>query len=337
MYFHSSSFQGIEAERATIDELLRNFIYPALHTLNPDQLRLVQIPFRDSDKQKREKAIYRLSIVGVVKDYTVDYRAKRFEVWIVRKQETDYLEQLQAYVGRFKTQEYKASVPQQVHQQNGRNLTEKCIGFLVKFVYDEIEKKRRTAIKTMAEVARMCHTDGDLRTAINNYFELSPFTQQLRELASRIEPQMWWNVLDRVEDIETAQQLLGGSRRTIESYTDHPGLLFLSGLAKFFLPNQSEETALGDIRAGIRNLKRQVPESQQEEIVIQLVEQCRQRFGDVQTRKIAGTVLAELPTRLVARSVYLIAPIEAENVLLNLTLHDVRDFSQHFLRSSAHA
>ena len=102
---------------------------------------------------------------------------------------------MQNYIARYKTQD-RTVIDQQVQQQDGRNLIEKCLGYLIDFVYEEIEKKRRRAIQTMAEVARTCHADETIREALLSYLEKSPFTEPLLQLARQIEPQEWWNVLD---------------------------------------------------------------------------------------------------------------------------------------------
>ena len=95
---------------------------------------------------------------------------------------------------------------------------------MIEFVYEEIEKKRRRAITTMAEVARDCPTDATFREALLSYFEKSPFTEPLLKL-KRIEPKDWWKVLaikgeldePLLKEIDGVGQLLGGCRRTLEA------------------------------------------------------------------------------------------------------------------------
>ena len=140
---------------------------------------------------------------------------------------------MQDYIARYKTQD-RTVIDQQVQQQEAGNLIEKCLGYLIDFVYEEIAKKRRRAIQTMAEVVRTCHTDETIREALLSYLEKSPFTEPLSQLAERIEPQEWWNVLDinneldqpLLNEVDGARLLLGGCRRTLESFPSHPGLYF---------------------------------------------------------------------------------------------------------------
>ncbi len=125
MYFHKNSFQGTSTEKKVIHELLKGWIYPYLHdTLQPNQSAEIRIPF--GNKMKREKAIYRLSIIGVVQDYTIDFRAGQFVVTIVKRPEEEYLAQLQNYIARYKTQD-RTVISKKVKKLKGTDLTEKCL------------------------------------------------------------------------------------------------------------------------------------------------------------------------------------------------------------------
>ena len=343
MWFFKIAFPGVKIEKLAILELLKGWIYPCLKTLQPNQSKEIQVPFGGGDlKTKREKAIYRLSIIGVVQDYTIDFKAKQFEVTIVKRPEDDYLAQLQEYITRYKTLEGTA-INTAVKNRKGNDLIQKCLGYLIAFVYEEIEKKRRRAIKNMAEVARTCRTDAQIREELLSYLEKSPFTEPLLELAGRIEPEDWWKVLDikgeldqpLLNEVDGARQLLGGCRRTLESYPNHPGLYLLSGFARLLLSNPEVEQAPSDIRSGFQNLT-DLPDSRQEEIALQFLDHFKQWSGNIPNfdaiqADIAETVLDELPTRTIAHAVYSMNPDYAKRILLNLMLQDVKNFNQQFL------
>lgn len=352
MWFQKQGFQGARAEKRVIFELLEDSIYPCLHhqTLQLNQSEEIQIPFGRSDsiKMKREKAIYRLSIIGVVQDYTIDFRFKQFEVTIVKRPEGEYLAQLQSYIARYKTQDGTA-IDQQVQQRRGGNLIEKCLGYLIEFVYEEIEKKRRRAIQTMAEVVRNCHTDETIREALLSYLERSPFTEPLEQLARQIESQEWWDILDinnelnqpLLSEVDGARQLLGGCRRTLESFPSHPGLYLLSGFARLLLPNQEVEQALSDIRSGFQNLTDR-PISRREEITLEFLRNFEQWSESIQNFEMIQADIAEialntLQTRVIAHAIYHMNPLYAERILLNWILQDIENFNQQFLGGAQNA
>ena len=341
MYFHKNSFQGTSTEKKVIHKLLEGWIYPHFRL---NQSEEIQIPFGGSDsiKMKREKAIYRLSIIGVVQDYTIDFGYKQFEVTIVKRPKEEYLAQLQDYIARYKTQD-RTVINKKVKKLKGRNLIEKCLGCLIDFVYEEIAKKRRRAIQTMAEVARTCHTDKTIREALLSYLEKSPFTEPLSQLAKRMKPQEWWNVLDinneldqpLLNEVDGARLLLGGCRRTLEDFPSHPGLYLLSGFARLLLPNQEVEQALSDIRSGLQNLT-DLPVSRREEITLEFLSKFEQWSESIQNfemiqANIAEIVLNALRTRTIAHATYRMNPVYTEKILLNWMLQDVKNFNQQFL------
>ena len=348
MAFFKGNFKGENDEKQAILKLLEDRIYPCLNDIKPNQSKKIQISSGGGDsKAEREKAIYRLSIIGVVQDYTIDFNAKQFEVTIVKRPEAEYLAQLKSYIARYKMQDGSA-IDGQVKKREDGNLIEKCLGYLIEFVYEEIAKKHHRAITTMAEVARDYPTDETFREALLSYFEKSPFTKPLSQL-SRIESKEWWNVLaikgeldePLLKEIDGVHKLLGGCRRALESDPSHPGLYFLNGFARLLLPNQEIKGARDDIRSGFQNLT-DLPDSRQEEIALKFLEHFKkwsesiQNFDTIQA-VIAETVLDELPTRTIARAVYSMNPDYAKRILLNLMLQDVKNFNQQFLGGTQNA
>lgn len=97
------------------------------------------------------KAIYRLSIIGVVDDYTVDYNSKTISTHITKKTIGYYTQKLKEYLLQYnspeKTDEKLARLP----FYRGRTEIQKCLGFLIKFVYEETAIQRKIAIDAMEE------------------------------------------------------------------------------------------------------------------------------------------------------------------------------------------
>ena len=64
------------------------------------------------------KAIYRLSVFGVVDDYEVDYEQRLFR-FISKKDDEKHMQMMQDYIGRYVSQEDKNKVPNNVMSFKG--------------------------------------------------------------------------------------------------------------------------------------------------------------------------------------------------------------------------
>ena len=97
------------------------------------------------------KAIYRLSIIGVVDDYTVDYNSKTISAHISKKQQGHYTLKLKEYLLQYNSPEKTDEKLERLPSYKGSSEIQKCLGFLIKFVYEETAIQRREAIDAMEE------------------------------------------------------------------------------------------------------------------------------------------------------------------------------------------
>jgi len=351
LFLHRNSYKGRTPEVKAISELLKGFIYPQLQKMSVGENKTFIIPFgSESDKASREKTIYRLSIIGLIQDYVVDFGKKQFEVIVQSLPDEKYAQNLQDYVRRYHTRERSEIVPEQVMNRRGGNVIEKSLGYLLDFVYHEIEKKRRTAIRSMAEVARKAsrlatnEKDGFIRRELTSYLEHSPFTEDLIQLANQITWEAWCNVLNKVDadkntpllkSVDGVRQLLGGCRRTLESYPDNPAILFLSALARLLLPEPDLISAKDEIARAIDSASLQAIQEKQRSIFIETVfEKFHEWLKDTEDftefeQSFAEIILDKDPSRHNAYWLMGDMPAHCENILLNLTLQDMIGLRKH--------
>lgn len=95
------------------------------------------------------KAIYRMSCVGVVDDFTQDYSNNRFRIVTRRKADGEYYESLKQFLMRYYSGERAEEEILKVPEYRGDNEIHKCLGYLTEFIYEKIEVKRRRAIDDM--------------------------------------------------------------------------------------------------------------------------------------------------------------------------------------------
>jgi ATP-dependent DNA helicase RecQ len=106
------------------------------------------------DKLDTEKAIYRLSTLGIIDDYTVNFSTSTFNLIGTKKSEKVYEEILRKYLCKYfseKTTDLKLKALTSI---DGSTPIRKNLNFLVNFVYENIKNKRLQAIMDMRNACR---------------------------------------------------------------------------------------------------------------------------------------------------------------------------------------
>jgi ATP-dependent DNA helicase RecQ len=127
------------------------------------------------DKMDTEKAIYRLSTLGIIDDYTVNFSANTFTLLGVKKPEQEYFNSLKNYLLKYYSEKFTNNKLVQLEKIDEPNFLRKSLRFLIDFVYKEIEQKRKRAIHDMKEACQYGIDQGEkanvrLKEYINLYF-----------------------------------------------------------------------------------------------------------------------------------------------------------------------
>ncbi len=259
MYFHSEAYIGAAREFEQVCRVFRGRLRSHWEQvqLSIGEQSSLMIPYGhgEGDEQSTERAVYRLSLLGLVTDYTKDSGARQLEVTTAYLHPAQVEARLLAYVRRYKAVDYESTLRAQLRSSDLTDPYERAIEALTWFVYEEIEKKRRTALKIVADVMREANDGEDLRRALNDYLSESIFTRPVTELMDRIDPHDWWSIFADVASPEDASQLLGQCRRGLESYPDHPGLHLLTGMARSVIPGTAPKTVAESFLIGFKSLE----------------------------------------------------------------------------------
>jgi ATP-dependent DNA helicase RecQ len=340
LWFHSNNWQGVENEYKEIKMVIDSILNPTIKKLKLDETALITIPFEggiaaadeDNDSRTRmEKRLYRLSVLGLVVDYGLDHNARMFEVEVVRRND-DYLKAvLLDYVCRYKPTEYRDRFSVRIANAHGSTILEKCLRTFLEFVYEEIEKKRRRMILHMAEVAES-PDNATFRRAIISYLETSEFTKKLDKLSKQMNPQEWVDIVSNIDDINSAQRLLAGCRRTLESYPDHPGLLLLSWYARQLT---SDKTALDEFERATKSLANSTLDDHlREQTLANMIKEVASEQPNA-IPALCYVALQEFPRREIARIALTYSDISSKTgdlalrVLLGFTHQKVQTVRQH--------
>ena len=101
------------------------------------------------DKADTDKAIYRLCCIGLVEDVTIDYLSETYELKIHKQTDEEFKAHMFDFFRKYYSSEQAQKRVDEIESQDGRNYLDKCLGYLTKFVYQNLEKKRYRAIEDM--------------------------------------------------------------------------------------------------------------------------------------------------------------------------------------------
>lgn len=229
LFFHTNSFGGIE------DELMK-----ARNVLDKigdiGKARFVTVSSFQGDREKVEKVVYRLSILGVVEDYTIDFVANEFNITLNDFDKDAIIKNYGTYVRGYQDDDnFVRNAESSIEDIDEDDPTEFVLAaldvLLREFVYNIIERSRRSAFEQLLEVTTNASKITDeksrskmvreeiLRYLGNTQVDLVKKISDNPGDLSQIKP-----LVDKLS-AKKQQDLYAEVGRALQAYPQHPGLL----------------------------------------------------------------------------------------------------------------
>ena len=237
------------------------------------------------DETDIAKAIYRMTCIGLIEDFTQDNAKKRYRIVSKRKREGDYYIGLERFLLRYYSIDRAKEEIKNVYNIDVKSSSElekeifQCLSYLTTFVYDKISVKRKRAIDDMRtfcitganDTKDWKDTNEELKDFIYYYFNskyakndyiadngedysITVDTDDGKKSEEWILFKYLKIIDDKVEQgtpIDNVKHLQGAVRLLRRSLTDsNPTLSLLNSFCIFFLGTNNNE-----------NLKKEVIES----------------------------------------------------------------------------
>ncbi|MCC5934989.1 MAG: hypothetical protein JJU35_12155, partial [Balneolales bacterium] len=213
------------------------------------------------DKTDTEKALYRLRLLGVVEDYTVDYRTQTLTIHCSKKEDSYYSARLRQYLSKFFSEERLDKEMLKASKGPGKELIQKYLNYLVDFGYEQIAKKRMRSISEMKEACLYgLEKPNDMAEYLNLYLN-SKYAREIYEVDGKNESlphnlddgnntDIKWVLYyirlmekDGDSELNNMKHLRGATMRLLNqksSNLSNPVLLILKAYATFFLEYDNE-------------------------------------------------------------------------------------------------
>jgi len=162
------------------------------------------------------KAIYRLTTLGALKDYVIDYAGKTITAELQHSSEGQYRERLYEYIYRYAPQDTKKylEIADKCHHKTELR---RCVHALIQFVYGRIAKQRVTAMEAMERATvRAIQDPSALAETVTDYFD-SPYIHILRPFLNNYTSEVIFEICnDTGAGRAKLYQLLGACNRLLE-------------------------------------------------------------------------------------------------------------------------
>jgi len=211
------------------------------------------------------KSVYRLSLIGVIDDYSVDYSSKTVTATISKKSDSEYKQQLTNYISKYVSREEALNIPNEIDQHRGNTVIQKCVGYLLDFVYSRIAAKRLEAMNQMEEAIRvaLAGNNEEFQRFINTYFD-SRYTPQLYNYIREYGMDNVWEFIENTEgNPDALRHLYGACNRLLVDNPENAMFLLLRSFAGLLI-SVYRETFMDDYRKGWMLLKQKYDWSQEE-------------------------------------------------------------------------
>jgi ATP-dependent DNA helicase RecQ len=197
------------------------------------------------------KAIYRLSTIGVVDDYTVDYNSKTISALISKKPQGYYTSKLKEYLLQYNSPEKTDEKLDRLTFYKGNTEIQKCLGFLIKFVYEETAIQRKAAIDAMEKACLIgLQEDGSrkFKEFIDLYMNSKYARQEWLPADTANGKEADYKVVEKYMDLmrrETGQinnfkHLRGATIRLLVEQNDNFVYILLKSFSVFIIEKENE-------------------------------------------------------------------------------------------------
>jgi len=250
-------------------------------------LKIIQEYFREDTKVKifwkdahskirinddvLQKAIYKLSLLGIVSDWTTDFK-DYFEVQFKTQNDESLINSISDYILKY---EPDTDVKTEVSNVSKSSTLEKSIWYLLNWTFENIAYNRKQSLKTLSDWCSQFEDSESFKKRIDNYFIFSEVTFVLQHIAEHPkEYEKWFEVLllnNEFPNENDFKKLRDSISRFLESYRNNLGLNFLSGFVRLALNDYEDSDGRERFESSIKAIKETFTKEQQERFIQRII------------------------------------------------------------------
>ena len=255
LYFLLATFKGVDVELAEVERVVDNREFRP----NLGYRRTIELAKgTEEEADKRERALYRLMLLGIVEDYLVE---STFVVNLASISSTGIADALSEFVKRTDPGSQRPSVNKFAAQANSMDIREavsRASRELIAFIYDVIVESRRRSLREMYVAVRDSSPGGDgLRDRVLDYLtrgDISPVLEAIVE-STEFDYAVWEQELLKLQGVEDGRELRGNSARLLASSPFNPGLLYARAYSEIIHPEGDLQDFTANMEASLNSVR----------------------------------------------------------------------------------
>lgn len=277
LWFLFNTYEDREAEKQSAFEFWKKHLAHAVSGMASGAVNTEEVPFGRGygTRESREKAIFRLVMLGVVEEYAVRWNNRTFEVQVRNTSVEEIRAALRGYFEKYKfeafAREMTADLPVEHSERGIAPVLHAAVGQMIDFVV----AKRKQALRTMAELCRSFESDEQFRESILAYLQDSEFTPVLREWVGRSFAQVGLeavrDVLGQLQSLEEAKRLVGTTRRMLDEDPGNVTLRLLSVEARLRSETEGDASVRQEYEALMARLPNRLDTPARWQLLVQLL------------------------------------------------------------------
>lgn len=255
-YFQKKNFPGKDVEQKIFGGVIKQLDFQSDESTVPFKIEYKNLILNDgnngNDGNKGngyvERGIYRLSIIGAIEEYIKDYNANQYLVKTKKLTDDEIIENMETYVSRYKSRAIVNNVRNEILNyqlpDGNQSVLYKAIFYLIDFIYENIERQRRNALREFIRVLRIGSANIErFREEMDNYFN-SRYLPVLREYATNFTIDPLWQLITEVgTDYNLIRHLHGATTRLLITYDENLLFQMLRSYTTFFHPEFNKDEA----------------------------------------------------------------------------------------------
>ncbi|NDV43063.1 DEAD/DEAH box helicase [Flagellimonas sediminis] len=217
-----------------------------------------------------QKAIYRLSLLGIVTDWTTNF-INHFEVQFNTLNENHIIKSVSDYITKY---EPNTDIKMELQRVQQDTVLEKAIWHLLNWTFENIAYSRKQSLKTLSDWCSEFEDSESFKQRIDSYFIFSETTFVLQHIAENPKDyEQWFEVLttnNQFPNLTEFEKLKDSISRFLESYRNSVGLNFLSGFVRLALNEYEDSDGKERFESALSSIKETFIQVQQKDFLNRL-------------------------------------------------------------------